>query len=36
MTRQLIYYYYESQHDLTSAFLEYVIEQYEGSVEVHS
>ena len=34
MTRQLIHYYYDGKHDLISAFLEYVIEQYEGSVEV--
>lgn len=34
MTRQLIHYYYDGKHDLISAFLEYVIEQYEGSVAV--
>lgn len=34
MSRQLIHYYYDGKHDLISAFLEYVIEQYEGSVEV--
>ena len=33
MTRPLIHYYY-GKHDLIAAFLEYVIEQYEGSVEV--
>ncbi|KTG11510.1 AcrR family transcriptional regulator [Haloprofundus marisrubri] len=34
MSRTLIHYHYDGKHDLISAFLEYVIEQYEGSVEV--
>lgn len=34
MSRTLIHYHYEGKHDLISAFLEYVIEQYEGSIEV--
>lgn len=33
-TRQVIHYYYDGKYDLLSSFLEYVIEQYEGSVEV--
>ncbi|ELZ28508.1 regulatory protein TetR [Halogeometricum pallidum JCM 14848] len=34
MSRTLIHYHYDGKHDLISAFLEYVIEQYEGSVSV--
>ncbi|WP_254280568.1 TetR/AcrR family transcriptional regulator [Haloarcula marina] len=34
MTRQVIHYHYDGKHDLMSHFLEYIIEQYEGSVEV--
>lgn len=34
MTRQVIHYHYEGKHDLMSNFLEYIIDQYEGSVEV--
>ncbi len=34
MSRPLIHYHYDGKHDLISSFLEYVIEQYEGSVEV--
>ena len=34
MSRPLIHYHYDGKHELISAFLEYVIEQYEGSVEV--
>jgi len=33
-TRQVIHYHYDGKHDLISHFLEYIIEQYEGSVEV--
>ena len=34
MSRPLIHYHYDGKHDLISAFLEYIIEQYEGGVEV--
>jgi AcrR family transcriptional regulator len=34
MSRTLIHYHYDGKHDLISAFLEYVIEQYEGSIEL--
>ncbi|MWG36908.1 TetR family transcriptional regulator [Halomarina oriensis] len=34
MSRTLIHYHYDGRHDLISALLEYVIEQYEGSVEL--
>ena len=34
MTRQVIHYHFDGKHDLMSHFLEYIIEQYEGSVEV--
>ena len=34
MTRQVIHYHYDGKYDLMSHFLEYVIEQYEGSVEI--
>lgn len=34
LTRQVIHYHFEGKHDLMSSFLEYVIDQYEGSVEV--
>ena len=34
MTRQVIHYHYDGKHDLMSHFLEYIIDQYEGSVEV--
>jgi AcrR family transcriptional regulator len=33
-TRQVIHYHFDGKYDLLSHFLEYVIEQYEGSVEV--
>lgn len=33
-TRQVIHYYFDGKYDLLGAFLEYVIDQYEGSVEV--
>ena len=33
-TRQVIHYHYDGKYDLLSKFLEYVIDQYEGSVEV--
>jgi len=36
MTRQVIHYHYDGKHDLMSHFLEYIIEQYEGSVEVEA
>jgi len=34
LTRQVIHYHFDGKYDLLSAFLEYVIDQYEGSVEV--
>ncbi|MFC4989028.1 TetR/AcrR family transcriptional regulator [Saliphagus infecundisoli] len=34
LTRQVIHYHFDGKHDLMSSFLEYVIDQYEGSVEV--
>lgn len=34
LTRQVIHYHFEGKHDLLSSFLEYVIDQYEGSVEL--
>ncbi|WP_306061808.1 TetR/AcrR family transcriptional regulator [Natronococcus wangiae] len=34
LTRQVIHYHFDGKYDLISSFLEYVIEQYEGSVEV--
>ena len=34
MTRQVIHYHFDGKHDLMSHFLEYIIDQYEGSVEV--
>ncbi|QLH79476.1 TetR/AcrR family transcriptional regulator [Halosimplex rubrum] len=34
LTRQVIHYHFEGKYDLLSSFLEYVIEQYEGGVEV--
>jgi AcrR family transcriptional regulator len=34
LSRQVIHYHYDGKYDLLSAFLEYVIDQYEGSVEV--
>jgi AcrR family transcriptional regulator len=33
-TRQVIHYHFDGKHDLMSHFLEYIIDQYEGSVEV--
>ena len=33
-TRQVIHYHYDGKYDLLSSFLEYVIEQYEGSVDL--
>jgi AcrR family transcriptional regulator len=33
-TRQVIHYHFDGKYDLLSQFLEYVIEQYEGSVAV--
>lgn len=33
-TRQIIHYHYDGKYDLLEQFLEYIIEQYEGSVEV--
>jgi hypothetical protein len=32
MTRQVIHYHFDGKYDLFSSFLEYVIDQYEGSV----
>ena len=34
MSRQLIHYHFDGKYDLLSSFLEYIIDQYEGSVEV--
>ena len=34
LSRQLINYHYEGKYDLMHAFLEYILDQYEGSVEV--
>lgn len=34
MTRQVIHYHFDGKNDLLASFLEYVAEQYEGSVEV--
>lgn len=36
MTRQVIHYHFEGKYDLMSHFLEYIIDQYEGSVEIDS
>ncbi|AHF98739.1 AcrR family transcriptional regulator [Halostagnicola larsenii XH-48] len=36
LTRQVIHYHYDGKYDLLSSFLEYVIDQYEGSVEVEA
>ncbi|OVE83036.1 TetR/AcrR family transcriptional regulator [Natronolimnobius baerhuensis] len=33
-TRQVIHYHFDGKYDLMSSFLEYIIEQYEGSVEL--
>jgi AcrR family transcriptional regulator len=33
-SRQLIHYHFDGKYDLLSSFLEYIIDQYEGSVEV--
>lgn len=34
MTRQVIHYHFDGKYDLLSSFLEYIIDQYEGSVDV--
>ena len=34
LTRQVIHYHFDGKYDLLSSFLEYVIDEYEGSVEV--
>ena len=34
LTRQVIHYHFDGKYELMSEFLEYVVEQYEGSVEV--
>ncbi|WP_227356264.1 TetR/AcrR family transcriptional regulator [Haladaptatus salinisoli] len=36
LTRQVIHYHFDGKYDLMSSFLEYIIEQYEGSVEVEA
>ncbi len=36
LTRQVIHYHFDGKYDLMASFLEYVIEQYEGSVEVEA
>ncbi|WP_227377447.1 TetR/AcrR family transcriptional regulator [Haladaptatus halobius] len=35
-TRQVIHYHFDGKYDLMSHFLEYIIDQYEGSVEVNA
>ena len=34
LSRQVIHYHFDGKYDLLSSFLEYVIDQYEGSIEV--
>ncbi|MDG5820718.1 TetR/AcrR family transcriptional regulator [Natronococcus sp. A-GB7] len=34
LTRQVIHYHFEGKYDLMASFLEYVIDQYEGSVDI--
>ena len=34
MTRQVIHYHFDGKNDLMASFLEYIADQYEGSVEV--
>ncbi len=34
MSRQVMHYHFDGKYDLISSFLEYIIDQYEGSVEV--
>lgn len=34
MTRQVIHYHFDGKNDLLASFLEYIADQYEGSVEV--
>ncbi|NHN60251.1 MULTISPECIES: TetR/AcrR family transcriptional regulator [Halorussus] len=34
LTRQVIHYHFDGKYDLMSSFLEYIIDQYEGSVEL--
>ncbi|WP_226021952.1 TetR/AcrR family transcriptional regulator [Halomicrobium salinisoli] len=34
LSRQVIHYHFDGKYDLLSSFLEYVIDQYEGSVDV--
>ncbi|MFD1647602.1 TetR/AcrR family transcriptional regulator [Haloarchaeobius litoreus] len=34
LTRQVIHYHFDGKYDLMASFLEYIIDQYEGSVEV--
>lgn len=34
LTRQVIHYHFDGKYDLISSFLEYITDQYEGSVEV--
>ncbi|UIO99939.1 TetR/AcrR family transcriptional regulator [Halobaculum sp. CBA1158] len=36
LTRQVIHYHFDGKYDLLSSFLEHVIDQYEGSVEVEA
>jgi AcrR family transcriptional regulator len=36
LTRQVIHYHYDGKYDLVSSFLAYIIEQYEGSVEIEA
>jgi len=34
LTRQVIHYHFDGKYDLMASFLEYITEQYEGSVEI--
>ena len=36
LTRQVIHYHFDGKYDLLASFMEYIVEQYEGSVEVET
>lgn len=36
LSRQVIHYHFDGKYDLMASFLEYIIDQYEGSVEIES
>lgn len=36
LTRQVIHYHYDGKYDLLASFMEYIVEQYEGSVAVET